>query len=46
MWQDENYDRIIRDEDEFIKTIKYIRQNPVKRGLSKDPDKYSFLYVK
>jgi hypothetical protein len=38
IWQDERYDRIVRDEVEFIEKWQYIRTNPVKnrtqaRGL-------------
>jgi REP element-mobilizing transposase RayT len=32
-WQDESYDRIIRDEEEYRKFAKYIFENPVKAGL-------------
>lgn len=33
LWLDESYDRIIRDEKEFIKIAKYIFENPVRAGL-------------
>jgi len=44
VWQDERYDRIIRDETEFQDTWEYIRQNPVKAGLSPTPETYPFLW--
>jgi len=44
VWQDERYDRIIRDETEFQNTWEYIRQNPVKAGLSPTPETYPFLW--
>ncbi len=36
-WQKETFDRIIRDEDEFYKTIAYVMDNPAKAGLTKWP---------
>ncbi len=32
-WQDESYDRWVRDDDEFMRIIHYIERNPVKAGL-------------
>ena len=31
MWQDESFDRIIRDEKEYSEKLKYIQNNPYKR---------------
>ena len=45
-WQDENYDKIIRNEKEFIEKIKYIVNNPIKANLSKSYTDYKWLYVK
>lgn len=44
VWQDERYDRIIRDEQEFLDTWNYIYQNPVAANLSTTPDSYPFLW--
>jgi hypothetical protein len=33
MWQEDYYDRMIRDGDRFRKCVEYIRSNPVKAGL-------------
>ena len=33
-WQDERYDRIIRDEAELLQKWQYIMNNPVERGLA------------
>jgi putative transposase len=33
LWQHESYDRVIRDEDEYKKTVEYVLMNPVKAGL-------------
>ncbi len=44
LWQIESYDRIVRDEKEFLDTWEYIRQNPVKDGLSESPEDYPFFW--
>jgi len=46
VWQDERYDRIIRDEPEFVEKWEYIRTNPVKRGLCEKPEDYPWFYQK
>jgi putative transposase len=35
LWQDDYWDRFIRDEDHFRTALKYIESNPVKAGLAK-----------
>ena len=44
IWQDESFDRIVRDEKEFLEKWEYIRNNPVKKGLCKISEKYESLY--
>jgi putative transposase len=44
LWQDERYDRIVRDEAEFLEKWNYIRNNPVKSGLADSPENYPWLY--
>jgi REP element-mobilizing transposase RayT len=44
LWQDETYDRIIRDVREFEGTWNYIRNNPVEAGLVKVPEDYPWLF--
>ncbi|MBM4273016.1 MAG: hypothetical protein FJ134_00920 [Deltaproteobacteria bacterium] len=44
VWQDERYDRIVRDEVEFGGKWEYIRHNPVKKELAPDPKEYPWLY--
>lgn len=46
VWLDENYDRIIRNNEEYNETMNYIRYNPVKAGLVDKPEEYRWLYVK
>jgi REP element-mobilizing transposase RayT len=36
LWQDESYDRIIRNEEHLWKSIQYIGRNPEKVGLPRD----------
>ena len=33
LWQDEYWDRLVRNEGHFFKVVEYIRENPVKAGL-------------
>jgi putative transposase len=44
LWQDESYDRIVRDEGEFLEKWNYIRNNPVKAGLVDLLENYAWLY--
>ena len=44
VWQIEWHDRIIREEQEFENTWEYIRQNPLKADLCKQPEDYPFLW--
>jgi REP-associated tyrosine transposase len=37
-WQDESYDRLVRDSEEFRRTLRYIENNPVKAGLVQSPE--------
>jgi REP element-mobilizing transposase RayT len=52
LWQDEYYDRVIRDEDEFSEKINYIVNNPAKANLAEGVQEqtglraYKWLYIK
>lgn len=46
IWLDENFDRIIRDEKEYLEKMNYIINNPIKKGLVEKPEDYKWLYVK
>jgi putative transposase len=39
-WQDESYDRLVRDESEFRRIVDYIELNPVKAGLVTTPEAF------
>lgn len=40
VWQDESWDRIVRDAEELEETLKYMAENPVKAGLARDALEY------
>ena len=44
VWQDESWDRIVRDIDEFQEKLEYMYNNPVKEGLVADGDAYDGWY--
>jgi hypothetical protein len=46
LWQDENFDRAIRNEEEFLQKINYIINNPIKANLANEYESYKWLYVK
>jgi REP element-mobilizing transposase RayT len=46
IWQDERYDRWMRDEDEVVEKWEYIAGNPVKAGLVERAEQYRWLYQK
>jgi putative transposase len=39
-WQDESYDRVVRDETEFRRIARYIETNPVKAGIAVTPEEF------
>ena len=41
-WQDESYDRLVRDGQEFRRIQRYIEYNPVKAGLALLPEDYAW----
>ncbi len=44
-WLHESYDHEIRNEDDFVNQLNYIKQNPVKARLVKDWKQWEFTYV-
>jgi len=46
LWQDERYDRIMRDDAEFWEKWQYIMNNPVKQELAERSEDYPWLYIK
>jgi len=43
-WQNENYDHVVRDEQELRRIVKYILNNPVKAGLCEVADEWKWNY--
>jgi hypothetical protein len=41
VWEQERYDRVIRDEPEFLEKWQYIRNNPLKQGLASAAEDYA-----
>jgi putative transposase len=39
-WQDESYDRLVRNREEFQRVAHYIANNPVKAGLAPQPESF------
>jgi len=46
LWQAESFDRIVRDEAEFLEKWQYLRNNPLKTDLALYPEDYPWLYEK
>jgi hypothetical protein len=45
LWQEESFDRIVRDQNEYDEKLQYMWNNPVKAGLVKVSHEYQyFLY--
>ena len=42
VWHREYWDRYMRDETHFYRTIEYIHQNPVKAGLVEEPEDWAW----
>lgn len=45
-WQDESYDHVIRNNEEYIRIVNYVLENPVKAGLVSDWDQWQWTYCK
>ncbi len=43
IWLDETFDRLVRNEREFVEKREYIEGNPVTAGLVTSPEQYSWL---
>jgi putative transposase len=42
LWQKSYYDHILRKEEDVVKVVRYILENPVRKGLTKHPEEYPF----
>jgi putative transposase len=46
LWQRSYWDRVIRDEVDLRKTIRYLESQPIKHGLVENAEAYPFLFVR
>ena len=44
LWQTESFDHVIRDDENLQEKIRYVRLNPVRRGIVKRPEEYEWLW--
>ena len=44
LWQDENYDHIIRNDKDYSEKLQYLVMNPIVAGLVSSPEEYPWLY--
>ncbi|MGA9390443.1 MAG: transposase [Candidatus Sulfotelmatobacter sp.] len=45
VWQEESFDHVLGSQESFGGKLEYIRQNPVRRGLTSTPEEYKWLWV-
>lgn len=45
-WEEESYDRLVRNEAELVRIVQYILNNPVKAGLCQNWREWRWCYVK
>lgn len=45
-WEEETYDRLVRDSDDLRRIVRYILTNPVKAGLCCDWESWKWTYIK
>lgn len=41
-WQDESFDHVVRNDQEFARIFRYIEQNPVSAGLVSSPEEFDW----
>jgi REP element-mobilizing transposase RayT len=45
VWQEESFDHVLRSQESLTEKLEYIRQNPVRRSLVKNPEDYRWLWI-
>ncbi|HEY6180983.1 MAG TPA: transposase [Terriglobales bacterium] len=45
VWQEKSFDHVLRSHGGLLQKAEYIRQNPVRRGLVKQPGDYRWLWM-
>ena len=46
VWQDESFDRVLRSSEKLDEKVRYIAENPVRKGLVVSPSEYRWLWMK
>jgi putative transposase len=44
VWQDESFDHVVRHAESLEAKIRYVRENPVRKGLVSKPEDYPWLW--
>jgi hypothetical protein len=44
IWQDESFDHVLRHAESLEAKIRYVRENPVRKGLVTRPEEYPWLW--
>ena len=44
VWQDESFDHVIRHQESFEEKVRYVCENPVRKGLVRRPEDYKWLW--
>jgi len=44
VWQDESFDHVVRFGESLERKIRYVRENPVRKGLVAKPEDYKWLW--
>jgi putative transposase len=44
LWQDESFDRIVRESEDLQKKCEYVAENPVRAGLCTTVDDYPWVW--
>jgi REP element-mobilizing transposase RayT len=42
LWQESYFDHVLRDDEETWRAVRYVLENPLRRGLVREFDEYSF----
>jgi len=45
IWQDDYYDRSVRDQEDFQVKLRYLMHNPLKQGLVERPREWDALWI-
>jgi len=44
VWQDESFDHVVRHAESMEAKVRYVRENPVRKGLVSKPEDYKWLF--